>query len=629
MEQREGIFFFKKKGTGQVIDLKTKEKYFVFFRNFNKACDNDTVTFVLKNNSNEKIAIIKNVLKRSNKTYFFTVKKKNNFLTVENLDICPYFFRLSKSERYQYLNKKVAFKIISFITFREVLIKVIKIFDNDVSLEFLIKEILNNAKINLLFSTNVLNEAKNISIETKEFFNRTNLSHLSFITIDGETAKDFDDAIYVVKEKNQWILYVSIADVSYFVPKNSALDKEAYERGNSIYFLDQVIPMLPLEISAGFASLQENQKKLTLTCKISVDFSGKIIESKIFKSFINSCARLTYDEVNDFFYQNKKSKKLLKNEKIPKMLKEAHNLFCVLEKKKKNNGYLEFNLQEKIFKIKNNQAIFSGFRKDLIAENLIEHFMICANEEVAKFLVNKKINGIFRVHKNPKKEALDYLFNFLKNTFKNFNLKYSKEVTNKDIQNCLYFLKNNTNHTFFYSFVLKAMEKATYNHINCGHFALGSKYYCHFTSPIRRYSDLIVHRTLHHYLENQKSELYSLKELEIISNHVTVRENLTDELNYKIEDLLSCSYLEKFINKQFTAFIVSILNFGIFIQLENEMDGLIFCEKLAEKNYFFQKEKNIYFNKKTNDTLFISKKIKVILKSSDIYQRKIDFDLVL
>lgn len=472
------------------------------------------------------------------------------------------------------------------------------------------------------FNNKVKEEIKGID-STVSIANRKDLRSLNFITIDGKDAKDFDDAIYVERKDNGYLLYVSIADVSHYVKKNSELDKEAISRGTSIYYPGKVIPMLPHILCDDLCSLKEGVDRYTLTCQMEIDFEGSVVSYDIYPSVINSKHRTTYDEINKVLEHDKQL--LEKYNDITQMIYAAYELSRIVDKQRKSKGGIEFESNEPIIIDENGKVVDIKLRTQGKAEILIEDFMILANETVATHMFYLGYPLIYRNHDYPKKEKIIkfvQMVNDLGYTFK--GNKY--ELDSASLQRCLNSFEGKAEFSIVSDTLLRSMAKAIYESSSNGHYGLGLDHYCHFTSPIRRYPDLVVHRMLKKYvfkadLNEIDEDNHSNKELAKSSNTCEKR---AVQIERNILDLKRCEYMEDKVGDSFEAVISSVLNFGFYVELENTVEGLVSINTLNDDFEYIEQE-DIITDGKT--TYKLGQKVKVICTRVDKLSRKIDFEL--
>ena len=434
------------------------------------------------------------------------------------------------------------------------------------------------------FDDKLLNETEKVVKEKEKSLNydlngRLDLTEELIVTIDGIDAKDLDDAISLtISDNGNYKLGVHIADVSHYVTKDSIIDKEAFTRGTSIYLADRVIPMLPHSLSNGICSLNENEVRLTMSCIMEIDGEGNVVDYEITPSYIKSKARLDYDDVNRLF--DNEPTRLTYTKEIKQMLFMMKRVSSILTNKMIRNGYIQLHVDEAKLNIDQltNKVVSIEKRVSRTAEKLIENFMILANETVASHIYYMQLPFIYRVHDSISKEKLAYMATCLKemnvsiNTKQNYlSAKQIQDVLDKVSDTPYEFVANNV--------VLRSMSKAIYSVNNIGHFGLGSECYTHFTSPIRRYPDLIVHRFLKKYLveNNMKDETEFLVQAADNSS-VTERKAIT--LEREVEDIKKAEYMSSFIGCIYDGIITGVLDFGVFVQLDNTCEGLLRFETI-------------------------------------------------
>lgn len=414
-------------------------------------------------------------------------------------------------------------------------------------------------------------EYPNVFSKEEKEDKRVDLTNLLHITIDGADAKDLDDAIYLKKSKDYYTLYVSIADVSHYVVENSTLDLEALKRGNSTYLVTEVIPMLPKKLSNNLCSLNPMEEKKAFTVKMKINFSGDVVDFEIFKSTIISYKRFTYDKVNEIFFKNKKY------DKIDYMLFDMHELYKILENKNIKKGALTFEDKE----LKFNKDLIPELRQRQDAEKLIEQFMILANQIVGNYLFYADIPSIYRVHDKPDQDKLKTVLDDIKVMKNTIHIPVTRDIKSYDIQNVINSLKNTEFEYLANKMLIQSMKKAKYDIENIGHFGLALNNYTHFTSPIRRYSDLVVHRYLNKvlngkiYTEEEKSELRY--KLDKISKQVSETELNSQKLEYSCIKLASMQYMEKI--KKVSAIVSYIKKDKVYFETELGIEVVLYNKK--------------------------------------------------
>ena len=486
------------------------------------------------------------------------------------------------------------------------------------------------------FPDEVVQEAKTYGNKIKEqdIEGRKDLRNDIIFTIDGADAKDLDDAIHVEKlENGNYKLDVHIADVSHYVKEKTELDKEAYLRGTSIYILGRVIPMLPRELSNGICSLNAGEDRLTLSCSMEITPKAKIVSSDIYKAVINVTERMTYTDVQKIL--DKSDEEVLKRyEKYIKDFELMAELATILKEKRRENGYLNLDIPEsKITLDENGYAIDVQKYETYFSNEIIEQFMLVANEVVAERFYWLQAPFIYRVHEAPGidkiKELNKILYNF------GYKIKVSKEdiVYPKEFSKILEDVKGKDEEKVVSNIILRTLRVAKYEAENKGHFGIASKYYCHFTSPIRRYPDLFIHRIISKYIENDYmvndffEKKYS-KRAEKRAKNCSERERTATKVEREAEDIKKAEFMENKIGEEYDGIISSVTNFGIFVELDNTVEGLIRYENLGDEYFIYDEEKRQAIGEKTNTVYKIGDKVKIKVVDANKLLRKIDFELV-
>ena len=481
------------------------------------------------------------------------------------------------------------------------------------------------------FSPETIKELDKIpeEVSPNELIGRKDLTKELIFTIDGSDTKDIDDAISLSFKDGIYTLGVHIADVSHYVKENTALGDDAYERGTSAYLANTVIPMLPHKLSNGICSLNEGVIRLAMSCVMDINQNGDVINYDIFPSFIKSRKKMTYDNVNE----------ILENEHIPNGYKEYANtlkqmnvLAKILRKKKVNRGYIEFEIPEaKIIQDESGQAIDIKKREQKSGEKLIEDFMIAANETVATHINNMELPFIYRVHDLPNSEKIEDFLNLVKAL--GYTIKTNiKEITPKTMQKLLNELKDKPEFFILSTLLLRSMKKAEYSKTNIGHFGLASKNYTHFTSPIRRFPDLTIHRLLKKYLIEKDFSMSTINYLENslveIAEHSSEREVATTNAERDVNDMKMAEYMENHIGEEYDGIISSVTSFGIFVELPNLVEGLIHISNIPGDYYEYVPELLSLIGKNTKKTYRIGDKMKVRVANASKETAQIDFEIV-
>ena len=496
--------------------------------------------------------------------------------------------------------------------------------------EALISSLLLNEGIEEKFPNEVLQELDKIDEDfSEELKNRKDLRHLDIITIDGSDAKDLDDAVYVEKTEDGYKLFVSIADVSYYVRENTELDTEALKRGNSIYLVDRVIPMLPRKLSNNLCSLNPNEDKLTFTVEMDLDKKGKVVRNDFYKSVIKSKYRMTYENVNTILEKNEESEEYRnlydKYRKIDEMLKNMLELSKIIRNNKKRRGSIDFELPEIKVVLDENKAV-----KDIVlrsrgeAERIIEDFMVIANETVAEKLFWEEIPAIYRVHEDPDKAKVQALNETLIKF--GYSLKGLEEMHPGKFQNIIERTTGLPEGYLIHKLILRAMQRARYANKNLGHFGLASKYYLHFTSPIRRYSDLIVHRMLGRSIEkfmNEKEKAKYEANFEAIASSISRTERIADKLEEDSVKIKLIEYMQDKIGQVYIARLSGMNKNKIFMELENHIE-VVYNVTTARDNFIYDEENFKIVDKRNNESYTMGSTMKVSIVSASYAKMEIE-----
>ena len=488
--------------------------------------------------------------------------------------------------------------------------------------------------INDIFSDEVMNEVEQMPSEVLESDKkgRKDLTDKVIFTIDGDDTKDIDDAISIEKKGNNYILGVHIADVSYYVKEGMAVYDEAYKRGTSVYLVDRVIPMLPHKLSNGICSLNPNEERLAVSCVMEINENGKVVSSEIFESVIKSRIQMTYKNVN----------KILDDIEVPKgyeefvdNLKLMEELAGILRSAKIKKGYLDFDSDEaKILVDEKGKPIDVVLRDRGKGENLIEDFMIIANETVAETIYHMDLPFVYRIHETPDDEKVDDFLNqisLLGISIKGErNFKYPKSM-----QKILDQIKEHEEFKVLSNSLLRCMKKAVYKEENLGHYGLASKCYTHFTSPIRRFPDTTVHKLLREYLFNKPDDkklnkliAYYEDYLPPLCIHTSQMERESIECERDVESMKMAEYMEDHIGDVYEGFISSIMNFGIFVQLDNMIEGLVHVNEIKGDYYIFDENTRILKGQRKGKIYKLGQKVKVVVTNASKAQSIIDFNLI-
>ena len=484
------------------------------------------------------------------------------------------------------------------------------------------------------FPEPVVEEAKKFGTEInpEEVKRRVDKRNENIFTIDGEDAKDLDDAVRVAKLSNgNYLLEVHIADVSHYVLENSLLDREALLRGTSIYMLGRVIPMLPRELSNGLCSLNEGEDRLTLSCEMEIDSKGNVVSFNVYKGVINVKRRMSYTNVQKILDGSDKNL-LVQYKDYIEDFKLMEELAKILKQRRMKEGYLDLNIPESKIELDIDGKVTNVSKYETtFANEIIEQFMLTANETIAEKFYWLDTPFIYRVHEEPDIDKVKELNKFLFNLGLKIKTK-DDHVYSKEFAKILEEIKGTREEKVIPMLLLRTLKVARYEAENRGHFGIASKYYCHFTSPIRRYPDLFIHRVISKYLEDN----YDVKN-EVIENFETQaekcakisseREKIATTVEREAEDLKKAEYMESRIGEEYQGIVSSITSFGMYVELENTIEGLVRFEDLGDEYFIYNEERKILIGEKTNKTYKIGDKVKIRVKKASKALREIDFEI--
>ncbi|MGL5268377.1 MAG: ribonuclease R [Spiroplasma sp.] len=625
-----GVIQITMKGSGFIKIFDSDKEYRVNPNNTNHALNNDEVLFTLI--SNEE-AIVNLILKRNTTTLVGTIVVDENTkiktLSIQNKNFHRYKVHILNEEQ-AIENNIVVAKINNFhensftVTIEKVLGNL-----NDPGVDIL--SVIYEIGIKPQFEPETLIAANAVSQTVSEIEkrDRIDLRNEILVTIDGKDAKDFDDAICVYKLRNgNYRLIVAIADVSHYVQAKSPLDNEAFIRSTSVYLADRVIPMLPTQLSNGICSLNEQVERLCFVCDMEINSKGFNVSSRIYQGVMKSVRRMNYDEVNEA-YHGKNPKFVSSHPQVWTMLQEARKLYQILVNYKFNSGVIDFDIDEaKIIIDDQGKVTDIKLRTRDISEKLIESFMIRANETVANKVNKMKLPFVYRVHEPPRKKKLSQITTILKLTGIQANYHWEK-LHSKDLQILLDSLKDLPNFQVLSTLLLRSMEKARYSNVNIGHFGLASDCYTHFTSPIRRYPDLIVHRLLRQYLVskdfNSKTIAKNQNFTALVAEQSSNMEVKAMECERSVEQMKKAEYMNKFINQKFSGIISAITVFGVFVELPNTIEGLIKLSDMQDDFYIFNEKAMVLFGERKRKQYRLGQTVDIIVKNANKKNRTIDF----
>ena len=640
-EEIIGTYRKNQKGFGFVKIEGQEDEIYISRENSKNALNGDTVAIKIiaeKEGDKKQEGKIVKIVRHEKDTVVGTFQKSRNFAFVvpDDKNFGTDIF-ISKANWGKARDKK------------KVLVQILKYPEKGKNAEGKVIEVLggiNEAGVDMLslikqyelpykFPDEVVAEAKAYGdkIDPSDLPRRRDLRNDIIFTIDGEDAKDLDDAIHVEKlENGNYKLDVHIADVSHYVREKTELDKEAYLRGTSIYMLGRVIPMLPRELSNGICSLNAGEDRYTLSCSIEITPKAKIVSSDIYKGVICVTERMCYTDVQKILDRSDETV-LKRYEKYISYFDLMAELANILKAKRKENGYLNLEIPEsKIILDENGVAIDVKKYETYFANEIIEQFMLIANETVAEKFYWLQAPFIYRNHEAPDvdkvKELNKSLYNF------GYKIKISKEeiIYPNEFAKILEDVKGKDEEKVVSNIILRTLRVAKYEAENKGHFGIASKYYCHFTSPIRRYPDLFIHRIISKYLDNdylvndfwiKKYEKRAEKRAENCSE----RERVATKVEREAEDIKKAEFMESKIGEEYEGIVSSVTNFGIFVELDNTVEGLIRYEKLGDEYFIYNEEKRQAIGEHTGKVYQIGDKVKIRVANASKLMRQIDFEI--
>ena len=481
------------------------------------------------------------------------------------------------------------------------------------------------------FPEKVMNQAMKVPQELNEvdYKGREDLRGLTLVTIDGADTKDIDDAVSLSMDGENYVLGVHIADVSHYVKEGSALDREALERGTSVYPVDRVVPMFPHLLSNGICSLNEDVDRLALSCFMTVNPKGDIIDHRFSTSVIHSNHKMTYSDVNKIITDHDKDL-CEKYSDVSEMLIKMHELALLLRAKRKSRGSIDFDIAETQIELDEKGHPVDIFPHERnYATKLIEDFMLAANETVAEHFYWAETPFVYRIHEKPDTDKIKKLSLFIRNFGYGIKIK-DESVHPKELQKLLTGIEDTPEEALITRLTLRSMQRAKYS-VSCeGHFGLALKYYCHFTSPIRRYPDLQIHRiikeSLKGSLNDERLEHYS-KILPDVCQHSSVRERLADDVEREVDKLKKAEYMLDHIGEEYEGVISGVTNWGIYVELPNTVEGLVQISKIAGDFYVFNESSYELIGQAKGRRFGLGDRVKIIVNAVDITMRAVDFVL--
>lgn len=634
----KGRLSVNKKGFGFVIVDGRDEDIYIDAKNMNGALNNDLVVVEELKGQNGK---------KTEGRVVKVLKKENNLIVGEYkiIDGNPHFIPDDKKLRMEIIldNKdlddlvdghKIQVSIVKEMGKYKYLGEVVKIIGhkNDPGVDIL--SIIYDHGINDVFTDEVMEEVNELPSEVldSDRKGRKDLTDMTIFTIDGDDTKDIDDAISISKKGENYILGVHIADVSYYVKEGTALYKEAYSRGTSVYLVDRVVPMLPHKLSNGICSLNPNVDRLAISCIMEITPNGKIVSHDIFESIIRSRIQMTYKKVN----------KILNDEETPEGyepfkddLKLMWELAKILRKEKLARGYLDFDVDEpKILVDENCKPYDVVLRERGKGENMIEDFMIAANETVAEHVFYMGLPFVYRVHEVPDNEKVEQFLNSI--SMLGYHVVGDRNfVYPKSMKKILDQLRDKEGFEILSTLLLRCMKKAVYKPENLGHYGLASKCYTHFTSPIRRFPDTTVHNLLRKYIFNEPNDKelnrlieYWEENLPALCDHASEKERDSIDCERDVESMKMAEYMEGHIGEEYDGTISSVMNFGLFVQLDNMIEGLVHISEIKGDYYTFDETTHTLRGEKKGKMYKLGQKVRVVVTNASKENSTIDFNLV-
>ncbi|HCE32155.1 ribonuclease R [Fusobacterium sp.] len=601
-------------------DSEEKEGIFIPKDEFNNALDGDTVLVEItekkKSDKGAEGRVVKIIEHRKN-TVVGILEKSKNFAFVIPTGSFGKDIYIPNSKIANADNRDLVAVEITFWgdDDRKPEGKIIKVLGSSTNSKNMIEALIYREGLSEEFSNEAMQQTKEVIKEKIDYSNRKDLTKLPIITIDGADAKDLDDAVYVEKlENGNYKLIVAIADVSHYVKKDTVLDLEARHRGNSVYLVDRVLPMFPKEISNGICSLNEKEEKLTFSCEMEIDLKGDVVNYEVYKSVIKSVHRMTYKDVNAILDGDKD----LINEysDIYEMLKQMLELSKILRAKKFTRGSIDFELPElKVVLDEDNNKVEKVLLRDRgEGEKIIEDFMIAANETVAERIYWLELASIYRTHEKPDREKIVVLneilakFGYKIPNFDNLHPKQFQEIIERS--------KDKETSMLVHKTILRALKQARYTVEDIGHFGLASSHYTHFTSPIRRYSDLMVHRVLFSSIDNSVKQL-KLADLDEIAQHISKTERVAMKAEDESVRIKLVEYMQKRVGETFNVMVTGFAQKKVFFETDEHIE----CswDVTTAINYYVFNEENYCMEDTNSDTVFrLGDKIDVVLKRADL-----------
>ncbi|MBQ8528009.1 MAG: ribonuclease R [Lachnospiraceae bacterium] len=633
----EGIFIANAKGFGFVEVEGQKEDYYVPEEKVNGAFHQDRVAFRMLPPSKGRRAEVEivEVLERGLKTIVGTFEKSNSFgFVIPDQSKIPVDIFIPTGGIHGAVS---GHKVVAEISYygddrKKPEGNIIEILGhvNDPGVDIL--SIVKAYDIPESFKERTLNQAVRVAkpVSEADMAGRADLRRMKMVTIDGEDAKDLDDAVSLTVSDGLFHLGVHIADVTNYVQENSALDREALERGTSVYLVDRVIPMLPHTLSNGICSLNAGEDRLALSCLMTIDGAGNVIDYKIKESVINVDRRMSYSAVARIL-EEKDEALIAEYQELVPMFEQMAELSQILRLKRKSRGSVDFDFQEcKIYLDPEGRPTDILPYERNVATKIIEDFMLLANETVAQHFYWLETPFVYRTHDKPDPEKVQKLSAFIHNF--GYSLKLTQdEIHPKELQKLLLRIEGTQEEAMLSRLILRSMKRAQYQEVCTGHFGLACQYYCHFTSPIRRYPDLQIHRIIKESLRGRlnadRAEHYN-HILPDVCVHSSKMERRADEAERETDKLKKAQYMQKRIGEEFEGMISGITSWGIYVELPNTVEGLVRVASIPGDFYVYREETYEMVGQSTGKTYKLGDKVKVFVKDVDTFLKTIDFELV-
>jgi ribonuclease R len=618
-----GIIMINQKGNGFVVSDDSDDDLFVPLPYIHSAMHKDTVLVLKHQDKNETIGEVIRIIKRAKTSLVGTVRIKNKKTFLASIDTRLDDWVLMKVKSNQKAPR--GFLVVAdIVNYDPLTVQYSHSIGHASAPKMDIMAVLLEHDVATEFEKEVVDEANRV-LKKKDQHNRIDLTDEMIFTIDGEDAKDLDDAISIKQTEQGYELGVHIADVSFYVEENKAIDREAQKRGTSVYATDVVIPMLPKQLSNDVCSLVYDKPRYTISCFMQINKEGKIVSSKLVPSIIKSKQRFTYTQVNDIIHKQELDDTL---SEFVDVISLAYECAKVLQMQREKQGNLDFESQESAFLMENGRVLDIYVRKQQEAENLIENFMVAANESVAYLLKIQHIPAIYRVHEKPDGEKIRDLAKML--GLFGYSLKANpNNIHQNQLQRALKHFKGSSVEPIVNMIALRSMKKATYESTPIGHFGLALEDYLHFTSPIRRYPDLIVHRMIRRYLfehelDKEQLELDQSRNTEY-AHESSLSERRAIDAERAVQDMKKAEFMVQVVGEIFNGVISGVTGFGFFVQLENSVEGLVHIQTLNDDYYSYDAPFFRLVGERSKKVFSLGDTVMIKVKGANKEKRQIDF----